>query len=423
MGNRVYFCIDLKSFFASVECAERGLDPMTTPLVVADTERSDKTICLAVTPALKAQGVRNRCRLFEIPKGLTYMIAPPRMQLYIDYSAEIYGVYLEFFSKEDIHVYSVDEVFVDVTHYQTLYGQSPKELARRVMEAVYERVGIYAACGIGTNLYLAKVALDITAKHAKDFIGYLDEEMYQKTLWDHRPLTDFWRVGAGTAARLSECGIYTMRDVTKVGEELLYRRFGVDAELLIDHAWGREPTTIADIKAYRPKHHCLTNGQVLMRDYSFEEGRLIVKEMMDKLSLELFENSLKTDSICLHVGYSNALHLKPVHGTVSLPQKTDSESKLRAAVVSLYERIVDRNLPIRRMNITCNRVTEEECRQMDLFLDSQRELLDGQLQSSVLSVKKRFGKNAVFKAMSLQESATARERNAQIGGHKSGERS
>ncbi len=420
MENRIYFCIDLKSFFASVECAERGLDPMTTPLVVADAERTDKTICLAVTPALKAKGVKNRCRLFEIPKGITYMIAPPRMQRYIDYSAEIYGVYLEFFAKEDIHVYSVDEVFVDVTHYQTLYRLPPKELARRVMNAVYRRVGIYAACGIGTNLYLAKVALDITAKHAKDFIGYLDEETYQKTLWDHRPLTDFWRVGAGTAARLSECGIYTMRDITQVGEDLLYRRFGVDAELLIDHAWGREPTTIADIKVYKPKYRSLTNGQVLMRDYSFEEGRLIVKEMMDKLSLELFENSLTTDSLGLHVGYSNARNLKPAHGTISLPQRTDSESQLRTAIVTLYERIVDRNIPIRRMNIVCNRVQEETAHQMDLFLDSQCELLDGQLQSSVLSVKKRFGKNAVFKAMSLQEAATARERNAQIGGHKSG---
>ena len=420
MEERVYLCIDLKSFFASVECAARGLDPMTARLVVADETRSDKTICLAVTPALKALGVKNRCRLFEIPQNIPYLIAPPRMQLYINYSAEIYGIYLEFFAKEDIHVYSVDEAFIDVTHYRALYGLSPRGLAERVMGEIYRRLGIRAACGIGSNLYLAKVALDITAKHSPDFIGFLDEKRYRETLWDYRPLTDFWRIGTGTAKRLADCCVFTMRDITQVSEEMLYRKFGVDAELLIDHAWGREPTTIADIKTYTPKQRCLSNGQVLMRDYRFEEAKLIVKEMTDRMSLELTEKGLVTDSLTLQVGYANSLHLNPVHGTARLAEKTASEQKLIAAAVSLYEKIADKELSVRRIFVTCNGVSRETCLQMDLFAESERELRQQQLRQSVLSVKSRYGKNALFKAMSLQRAATARERNGQIGGHKSG---
>ncbi|MBR7071535.1 MAG: DNA repair protein [Clostridia bacterium] len=421
MENRLYLCIDLKSFYASVECAKRGLDPMTARLVVADAERTDKTICLAVTPALKALGVKNRCRLFEISKDISFLIAPPRMQLYIDYSAKIYGIYLEYFSKEDIYVYSVDEAFMDMTYYQRIYGTSPQELAKEILGKIHDRLGIYAACGIGTNLYLAKVALDITAKNSPDFIGYLDEERYRETLWDHQPLTDFWRIGKGIAARLAECCVFTMRDITEVNEELLYRRFGVDAELLIDHAWGREPITIADIKAYTPKQKSLTGGQVLSRDYRFEEAELILKEMTDRMSLELTEKGLVTDSLTLQIGYANSLQQKPAHGTVKLPIKTSSEKIMIAAAVKLFREIVDARLPIRRIFVNCNRVEQDVCTQMDLFADAEREQALQQLRNSVLSVKQRYGKNAVFKAMSLQKAATARQRNRQIGGHRSGE--
>ena len=280
MKEKVYLCIDLKSFYASVECVERGLDPMTTNLVVADPSRSEGTICLAVSPSMKALGVKNRCRVFEIPKSIDYIMAPPRLQKYIDYSAEIYGVYLNYISKDDIYVYSIDECFLDVTDYLKLYNKTPREMAVFLMGEITSQVGVRATCGIGTNLYLAKVALDITAKHSPDFIGELNEISYRETLWDHKPITDFWRVGRGTAKRLAKYGIYTMGDITEADEDLMYKVFGIDAELLIDHAWGLEPTTIKDIKAYKPKSNSLSRGQVLMRDYSFEEGRLIVKEMM-----------------------------------------------------------------------------------------------------------------------------------------------
>jgi Nucleotidyltransferase/DNA polymerase involved in DNA repair len=276
---KMYLCIDLKSFYASVECVERGLDPMTANLVVADPERSDKTICLAVSPSMKALGVKNRCRVFEIPRNIDYIMAEPRMQKYIDYAAEIYGIYLKYISKDDIHVYSIDEAFIDVSPYLKTYGKNAKEMAEFLMGEVYRETGIRATCGIGTNLYLTKIALDITAKHSSDFIGYLDEELYIKTLWDHRPLTDFWRIGPGIAKRLENCNIFTMGQLAHADEELLYGTFGIDAELLIDHAWGREPVTIADIKAYKSKTNSITSGQVLMRDYSFEEGKLIIRKI------------------------------------------------------------------------------------------------------------------------------------------------
>lgn len=324
--DRTYVCIDLKSFYASVECRERGLDPMTTNLVVADPERSEKTICLAVSPAMKKLGVPGRCRVFEIPKGIEYIMAPPRMQLYIDYSAEIYAIYLKYISKEDIHVYSIDEVFMDVTDYLAMYQMSAKELSVRIMEDILEHTGITATAGIGTNLYLAKVALDITAKHVEDHIGILDEESYCKTLWNHKPLTDFWRIGKGIANRLEQSGIRTMGEIAHADEDMLYRMFGVDAELLIDHAWGRESTTMQDIKSYRPKINSLSSGQVLECDYTFEKGKLVVKEMADLLCLELVEKGLVTDSITLHVGYSNRLEKKPAHGTIGLRNSTSSAS-------------------------------------------------------------------------------------------------
>ena len=424
MQSRSYICIDLKSFYASVECVERGLDPMTTNLVVADPERSDKTICLAVSPSMKALGVRNRCRVFEIPGNIRYIMAPPRMRKYIDYAADIYGVYLRYFSKDDIHVYSIDEAFIDVTPYLSTYKTTPRELAVEVMETVRKEIGVRATCGIGTNLYLAKIALDITAKHSPDFIGELDEESYRETLWDHKPLTDFWRIGRGMERRLAKLGLYTMGDVAGYDEDVLYEQFGIDAELLIDHAWGREPVTIADIKAYEPKARSLTSGQVLMRDYSFEEARLIVREMVEQLSLDLVAKGLETQSVTVYSRYSNKLGGASETGTASLDKPTNSVTLLTDAVLELYDRMMDRDLPIRGFNICANNVTEDDgCEQLSLFDDAVKETkeTDRKIQQTMIDIKDKFGKNAIFKSADLREGATTLERNRQIGGHKSGE--
>ena len=419
--NRIYVCIDLKSFYASVECKERKLDPMTTNLVVADPERTDKTICLAVSPAMKALGVPGRCRVFEIPKGIEYIKAPPRMKLYIDYSAEIYAIYLKYIAKEDIHVYSIDEVFMDVTDYLSMYQMSAKELGMKIMQDIYETTGIISTCGIGTNLYLAKIALDITAKHVEDHIGELDEESYRRTLWDHRPLTDFWRVGKGIASRLERVGISTMRGIVEAPEDLLYKLFGIDAELLIDHAWGRETTTMADIKNYRPQSTSVSSGQVLECDYTFENGKLVVKEMADILCLELVEKELVTNSITLHVGYSNHFTKKPAHGTTTMTVTTSSAKQIIAYTEQLYERIVDCFTPVRRMTLSFNNVQDEAYRQYDLFTDPVEMEREHKMQKAMLDIKEKFGKNAILKGMNLEEGATTITRNRQIGGHKSGE--
>lgn len=421
MNQKSYLCIDLKSFYASIECVERGLDPMTANLVVADLARSEKTICLAITPAMKKLGIRNRCRIFEIPPNVKYIAAPPRMKKYIDYSADIYAIYLKYISKDDIHVYSIDEAFLDVTDYLELYHMTPRELGWRIMDDIYSTFGIRATCGIGTNLYLAKIALDITAKRNKDFIGELTEESYQKTLWNHKPLTDFWRIGPGTVKKLANYGIYTMGDIANANEEFLYRLLGVDAELLIDHAWGKEPTTIADIKSYHSKSNSLTSGQVLMRDYEFEEGKLIVKEMMDLLCLDMVDKNLMTKSITLHIGYSNQLHMNPAHGTVSLDEETNADRIILPAIASLYERIANPNFPIRRVTLSCNNVIPEEYHQYSFFLDAAELERNRKMQKAVLEIKNKFGKNAILKGMNLEEGAMTRERNHQIGGHKSGE--
>ncbi|MCD7826293.1 MAG: DNA repair protein [Clostridiaceae bacterium] len=419
--NRFYLCIDLKSFYASVECVERGLDPMTTNLVVADPERSDKTICLAITPAMKALGIPNRCRVFEIPRNVKYITAPPRMQKYIDYSASIYGIYLKYISSNDIHVYSIDEAFLDITEYLSLYQMTPQELGRTILDDIYEHTGIRATCGIGTNLYLAKIALDITAKHAPDFMAFLDEEAYRRQLWNHRPITDFWRIGKGIARQLESCGIHTMKGIADADETVLYHKFGIDAELLIDHAWGREPVTIADIKAYRPSSNCLSSGQVLMKDYEFESGKLIVKEMMDSLCLEMVDQKLVTSSVTLHVGYAKRHNMPSASGTVPLSTESNADMVLIPAIVKLYENIINPACLIRRITITCNRVIPEEYRQYSLFDDAGDLQKNRKLQETVISIKKRFGKNAILRGMDLQEDATAQERNRQIGGHKSGE--
>lgn len=421
MANRVYICIDFKSFYASVECVERNLDPMTTNLVVADPERSEKTICLAVSPSMKALGVKNRCRVFEIPKHIEYIMAPPRMQHYINFSSEIYAIYLKYVAKEDIHVYSIDEAFLDVTDYLGMYQMSARDLGFLIMGDILNTTGIPSSCGIGTNLYLAKVALDITAKHAKDRIGMLDEETYQKTLWNYRPLTDFWRVGPGTVKRLEKYGIYTMGQIAQAQEELLYKVFGVDAELLIDHAWGRESTTIADIKAYKARTNCLTSGQVLSRDYDHEEGRLIIKEMMDLLCLDMVDKGLVTDSVTLYIGYSNALKMEPARGTISLTTPSSASRIWIPRICQLYDSIKDSQIPMRRVNVSCNRVVEEGYAQYDLFVDPAELEKEQKLQKAMLGIKKKFGKNAILKGMNLEEGATTLERNRQIGGHRSGE--
>lgn len=418
--ERQYVCIDLKSFYASVECVERNLDPMTARLVVADPERTEKTICLAVSPAMKALGIPGRCRVFEIPKGLDYIMATPRMQLYIDYSAEIYAIYLKYIASEDIHVYSIDEVFMDVTDYLAMYRMTAKELGVTIMQDIMDSVGIPAACGIGTNLYLAKIALDITAKHTKDRIGILDEEAYRRTLWDHRPLTDFWRVGPGIARRLEAMGIFTMREIAQAGEEELYRQFGVDAELLIDHAWGRETATMADIKAYRPKSNSIGSGQVIGCDCDYEGGRLIVKEMTDLLCLELVDKGLVAESVTLHIGYNRQFRQKSSHGTASMSVATSSARKITLYAVELYERIVNHHIPIRRITLTFPRVMDEAYQQYDLFTEPAELEREHRIQQAVLGIREKYGKNAVLKGMNLQEGATTMERNCQIGGHRSG---
>ncbi|MCH5259008.1 MAG: DNA repair protein [Lachnospiraceae bacterium] len=421
MKQHIYLCIDLKSFYASVECVARGLDPMTANLVVADPERTEKTICLAITPAMKALGIKNRCRIFEIPKHIKYIIATPRMQKYIDTAADIYAVYLKYIAKEDIHVYSIDEAFMDVTDYLELYRMSARELGQRIMDDIYRTTGVRATCGVGTNLYLAKIALDITAKHSEDFIGELDEESYRKSLWNHKPLTDFWRIGPGIARRLEPFGIRTMRDIAEADEDFLYRLFGVDAELIIDHAWGRETVTMADIKSYRSHSNCISSGQVLGCDYPFDKGLLIVKEMMDLLCLDLVGKNLITKSITLHVSYSNRLNIPSAHGTAALDVETNSDVLLIPAVTELYERIVNPSYGIHRVNITCNNVMPEEYHQYHFFVDGEELERSRKMQQAVISIKNKFGKDAILKGMNFEEGAMTRERNHQIGGHKSGE--
>jgi len=425
---------------------ERGLDPMTTDLVVADPTRSDRTICLAVSPSLRARGVSSRARVFEIPDSFEYIMAPPRMALYMEYAAAIYKVYLDYIAPEDMHVYSIDEVFIDVTHYLSRYKCTPKQMAELLMGEVYRRVGVRATAGIGTNMYLCKIALDILAKHAPDFIGVLDEESYKEKLWDHRPLTDFWRIGPGTARKLEKIGITTMRGIAQADEDLLYRKFGIDAELLIDHAYGIEPTTIADIKGYKNKSRSLSSGQVLMRDYNNDEGELIVKEMTEQLCHEMTDIGMVTKNISISVGYSNALKLPMTHGSVSFGVMTDASSIIIPAVAGLYRKITDPDYPVRRIFVNFNDIKEKSAdRQMTLFDIAEAELdeagrtagqkrekemadplletkaimkRDAALQEAVNTIRKKYGSDAMIRGMDLEEAATTRERNNQIGGHR-----
>ena len=504
--RRVYIAIDLKSYYASAECVARGLDPLTTNLVVADESRTNKTICLAVSPSLKSMGIPSRPRLFEVIEkikeinykrqmqlpdkklvgssydtkelynnpqmAVDYIVAPPQMAYYIKQSAYIYSIYMRHVSPEDIHIYSIDEVFMDITHYLKSSSLTPKEFAVKIIEDVLKETGITATAGIGTNMYLAKVAMDIEAKHIVPDkkgvrVAYLDEITYRRKLWDHRPLTDFWRIGRGYAKKLQENGIYTMGDVAMCSlrkessyqnEELLYRLFGINAELLIDHAWGWEPCTIADVKSYRPEYNSMGSGQVLQCPYTWDKAKIVVMEMADQLSLDLFDKGLVSDQIVLVVGYdsenlNSSEKIKnykgkikidgygrtvPRHaqGSKSFNGYTSSSRTITECAARLFEEITDKSLLIRRISITANHVIyennipkKEVCEQIDLFTDySQKEKMEEaeriknekekKLQSAILSIKHKFGKNAVIKAISLEEGATAIRRNNQIGGHK-----
>lgn len=416
MEKSIYACIDLKSFYASVEAAERGLDPFKENLVVADPSRGRGAICLAVTPALKTLGIRNRCRLFEIPETVSYITAKPRMKLYMEYSARIYSIYLKYISKEDIHVYSIDECFLDFTPYLHTYKKTPKEMAVMLMDAVYKETGICATAGIGTNLFLAKVALDITAKHVPDHIGYLDESEFKRTIWHHRPITDIWNIGKGIAARLSRYGVYDLCGAAHMDEKLLYKEFGINAEFLIDHAHGRESCTIKEIHEYESKSHSVSQSQILFEDYSYDNALLVLKEMTDTLALELRSQHLTTNSISMSVGYSKG-EGSPSGGTKKLSERTDSYQELSHEFERFFHQTVRKGVPIRRISIGANHIEETSFRQLHLFSDMEQKEKEQHLQDAVLAIKQRFGKNAVVRGMSLYEKATARKRNTLIGGH------
>ena len=503
---KTYIAIDLKSFYASVECRERSRDPLTTNLVVADPSRTEKTICLAVSPSLKKYGLSGRARLFEVIQKVNaannirklkapnhvfsgssddstelqknpslkidYIIAPPRMARYMEYSTKIYNIYLKYIAPEDIHIYSIDEVFIDVTHYLSTYNMTARELAMTMIQDILDTTGITATAGIGTNMYLCKIAMDIVAKHIEPDkngvrIAELDEMSYRRLLWNHKPLTDFWRVGRGYSKKLEKIGLYTMGDIARCSigkstdyynEELLYKLFGINAELLIDHAWGYEPCTMEDVKAYKPETNSISSGQVLHCPYEFDKARLVVKEMIDLMALDLVDKGLVTNQIVLTIGYDienitdkNRSHSykgtvttnyygkkvpKPAHGTTNLPKQTSSTTLITNAVMELYDKIVNKKLLIRRINIVANKLVDEHSvknankyEQLDLFTDyeilkKQREKENAEserekrMQNTILDIKKKFGKNAILKGMNLQEGATAKDRNNQIGGHK-----
>ena len=494
--ERVYIAIDLKSFYASVECVEKGFDPLNTNLVVADSSRTSKTICLAVSPALKSYGIGGRPRLFEVEQAvkklnearrkkswnstlsgksclkdkldadnslaIDYVVAVPRMALYIEYSTRIYDIYLKYVSKDDIHIYSIDEVFIDATDYLNTYKMSAREFALKMIEDVMVNTGVTATAGIGPNLYLAKVAMDIVAKHLpadKDGvrIAEIDERKYRELLWTHEPLTDFWRVGPGYMRRLEKYGIRTMGDIARFSlksDGVLYDEFGINAELLIDHAWGYESCTMKDIKKYKPVNNSLGSGQVLMEPYTFEKAKVVLKEMIDNLCLDLVEKGLVTDNVGLYIGYDNSNDLrgfkgeikkdwygrsvaKPAGGSMGLRNFTSSVSIIKEALLYIYDETVNKNLKIRRINISFGRVVPKskvenkiKVEQFDLFTDPEViirydeqerkvEKKEEDLAKAIISIKQRFGKNSILKGTNFEEGATGKERNNQIGGHRS----
>lgn len=416
MNNKIYLCIDLKSFYASVECVERGLDPFKINLVVADPTRGGGTITLAATPAIKKLGVPSRGRIYEIPKNIEYITAPPRMTLYMQYSATIYSIFLKFISSEDIHVYSIDESFLDITTYMNLYNTTPKQLAKMILDEIYDQTGITATVGIGTNLFLAKVALDITAKHAKDCMGYLDEDLFKQLIWHHQPITDIWMIGPGTANRLAILGIKDLYGVAHYNEKILYKLFGINAEYLIDHSWGREPTEISDIKAYKPSSNSISNSQILFEDYNYKDAYLIMKEMVESNVLQLTEKHLVTNHISLFIGYSKNC-TKPSRGSRKITNTTNSYRILLEEFKLLYKKIINPNYPIRQIGISFGNVKDEIYEQFDLFADQEDIEKEKRVQEALVHIRNKYGKNAVLKGMNFYEKATQRKRNGLVGGH------
>lgn len=417
--EKSFLCIDLKTFYASVECVERHLDPFNTNLVVADPSRGRGAICLAVTPKMKMLGVKNRCRIYEIPPNIKYIVALPRMKKYIEYSANIYAIYLKYFSKDDIHVYSIDEAFIDVTKYLKLYKVTAVELAKIVINDIFNKYGITATAGVGTNLYLAKVALDITAKHSVTNIGFLNEEKYKKELWYHRPLKDFWQIGNGIEKRLNKLRIFDMYDIAHTEPKRLYKEFGVNAEYIIDHAFGRESCTIEDIKRYNPKSNSLSNSQVLFEDYSFEKARIVLKEMVELGSLRLIEQNLSTNKIKLYIGYSKDI-INPTGGTERITNYTNVYSELLKPFLKIYDESTNRNVGIRRIGVSFDNVLETNNVQLTLFKDQTKIDKEKKLELTINNIKNKMGKNKVLRGIDLQEGATAIVRNQLIGGHNSG---
>lgn len=414
--QKIYTCIDLKSFYASVECVERGLNPFEVNLVVADPTRGGGAFTLAATPAIKKLRVPSRGRVYEIPKDIIYITAPPRMSLYMKYSAKIYSIFLKYIAPEDIHVYSCDESFIDVTPYLSLYNMTAKQLAKTMIQDIYDTTGITATAGIGTNLFLTKVALDITAKHAPDNMGYLDEDLFKQMLWHHTPLTDFWMIGGGTERRLAALGIKDLYDLAHYPEGYLYKTFGVNAEYLIDHAWGKEPTEIADIKAYKPASKSISNSQILFEDYCYEDAYIVMKEMVDANVLTLTERHLVTNHLSLYIGYSKDV-IRPSNGSVKITNTTNSYKLLLEEFERLFKKIVNPQYPIRRIGVGFGNVKNEIYEQYDLFADYEDLRKEKKLQECLVEVRGKYGKNAALKGISYLDHATARKRNTLIGGH------
>ena len=418
--ERMYACIDLKSFYASVECVERGLDPFKANLVVADPARGRGAICLAVSPALKALGVRNRCRIFEIPSHISYITAVPRMKLYMDYSAGIYNSYLEYLSSQDIHVYSIDECFIYLSPYLLLYKMTPKSLVQLLVQRILEKFGICATAGIGSNMFLAKVALDILAKHQPDNMAFLDEALFKEKMWHHRPLTDFWNIGRGTAQRLARKGIYDLYGVAHCEPQRLYREFGINAEYLIDHAWGRESCTLAELRHYQPKSHSIANSQILFEDYAAADALVVMLEMVEFLCLKLVETQMLCNSFSLSIRYSKDC-LPPTGGSQRLPQATDSFEVLGQLFRELFWRTTAKDAPIRQICVSANDLIWLGRIEQKLFSAyAVDELRDRDIQQALLDVKGKYGKNAILRGISYYQKATGKLRNKLIGGHNSG---
>lgn len=414
--QKIYFVIDMKTFFASVECAERNLNPFETNLVVADESRSKGTVCLAITPKMKALGIRNRCRLYEIPQNIDYIIAKPRMKKYIEYAAKIYEIYLQYIDKNDIHIYSIDECFIDATSYIKFYKTTAKAFAQKLMNEIKDKLKIPSTCGIGTNMFLAKIALDLTAKKTNDGIGFLDESKFRKELWNHRPITDFWQISTGIAKRLERYGIYDMKGITEIQEDYLYKEFGINAELLIDHAFGKETCEISDIKKYKSKSKSIGSSQILPCNYSYSDSIIILKEMIQNGVYDLVKNGYVAQGLYLSVVYGDSKQ-NETHGTTRLGVLTNLYSIIEEKALSLFKKIVNRDLPIRKIGYTFLNLLPEENEAYDLLTDLNKVNKEKKLTKSVIGIQNKFGKNSLLKGIDLEEKATQMERNKMIGGH------